>query len=81
MFTSDAAKINQLEDQVERGEVTGLRKGAKDTWTIVKPVEAPADRNSVSDIVTNLANLEESARSTRTRPISKPTALQSRAST
>ena len=58
VFTSEAAKINQLEI-TSGGEMTGLRKGANDTWTIVKPVEAPADRNSVSDIVTNLANLEE----------------------
>jgi len=58
VFTTDAAKINQLEIKSTSG-VTGLRKGANDTWTIVKPVEAPADRNSISDIVTNLANLEE----------------------
>ena len=59
VFTSDAAKINQLEIKSSGGEVTGLRKGAKETWTIVKPIDAPADRNSISDIVTNLANLEE----------------------
>ena len=39
--------------------MTALRKGANDTWTIVQPSEAPADRNNVSDVVTNLANLEE----------------------
>ena len=59
VFTSDAAKINQLQIKSPTGEVTGLRKGTNDTWTIVQPVEAPADRNGVSDIVTNLANLEE----------------------
>ena len=59
VFTADAAKINQLQIKSSAGEVTGLRKGDNDTWTIVQPVEAPADRNSVSDIVTNLANLEE----------------------
>ena len=59
VFTSDAAKINQLQVKTPTGEVTGLRKGTNDTWTIVQPVEAPADRNGVSDIVTNLANLEE----------------------
>ena len=59
VFTSDAAKINQLQIKAPTGEVTGLRKGTNDTWTIVQPVEAPADRNGVSDIVTNLANLEE----------------------
>ena len=59
VFTYDAAKINQLQIKSSSGEVTALRKGANDTWTIVQPVEAPADRNSVSDVVTNLANLEE----------------------
>jgi hypothetical protein len=39
--------------------VTSLRKGANDTWSITAPVEAPADRTNVSDVVTNLANLEE----------------------
>jgi hypothetical protein len=59
VFSADATKINQLEIKVSGGEVTGLRKGANDAWTIVKPVEATADRNSASDIATNLANLEE----------------------
>ena len=39
--------------------MTALRKGANDTWAIVQPVQAPADRNSISEVVTNLANLEE----------------------
>lgn len=59
VFTYDAAKINQVQIKSSSGEVTALRKGAGDTWTIVTPVEAPADRNTVSDVVTNLANLEE----------------------
>jgi len=59
VFATDAAKINQLQVKSSTGEVTGLRKGADDIWTIVQPVEAPADRNNVSDIVTSLANLEE----------------------
>ena len=59
VFTYDAAKINQVQIKSSSGEVTALRKGANDTWTIVQPVEAPADRNSVSEVVTNLSNLEE----------------------
>ncbi len=59
VFTYDAAKINQVQVKSSAGEVTALRKGANDTWTIVQPSEAPADRNNISDIVTNLANLEE----------------------
>ena len=58
VFSYDAAKITQLEVKSSGGDVTALRK-ANDTWAIVKPVEAPADRNAVSDVVTTLANLEE----------------------
>jgi hypothetical protein len=59
VFTYDAAKINQLQVKSRTGEVTALQKGANDVWTIVQPANAPADRNTVSDLVTNLANLEE----------------------
>src|SRR4029453_4529692 len=59
VFTYDAAKINQLQVKSSTGEVTALRKDANDVWTIVQPANAPADRNTVSDVVTNLANLEE----------------------
>lgn len=52
-------KINQLEVKSAAGEVTALRKDASGNWTIVQPAQAPADRNSVSEVVTNLANLEE----------------------
>ena len=59
VFTYDAAKINQVQIKSSGGEVTALRKGADDTWTIVQPVNAPGDRNSISDVVTNLSKLEE----------------------
>lgn len=59
VFTYDSTKINQLQIKSSTGEVTALRKGANDVWTIVQPTNAPADRNVVSDLVTNLANLEE----------------------
>ena len=59
VFTYDSTKINQLQIKSSTGEVTALRKGANDVWTIVQPTSAPADRNVVSDVVTNLANLEE----------------------
>ena len=39
--------------------MTALRKGADDAWTIVQPVNAPGDRNSIGDVVTNLSKLEE----------------------
>jgi hypothetical protein len=58
VFTYDATKINQVQIKSSGGEVTALRK-ANDTWTIVQPVNAPADRNSISDVVTNLSKLEE----------------------
>ena len=59
VFTFESDKINQLQITSTGGEVTALRKGADGTWTITQPVEAAADRTSVSDVVTNLANLEE----------------------
>ena len=59
VFTYDAAKITSSRSNRAAGEVTALRRAANDTWTIVQPADAPADRNSISDIVTNLANLEE----------------------
>ena len=59
VFSYEADKINQLQVKSETGEVTALRKDANGTWTIIQPAQAPADRNSVSDVVTNLANLEE----------------------
>ena len=58
VFSYDASKITQVDVKSSSGEVTSLRK-IKDTWTIVKPTEAPADRSTVSDIATSLANLEE----------------------
>ncbi|HET9468562.1 MAG TPA: DUF4340 domain-containing protein [Vicinamibacterales bacterium] len=58
VFSYDASKITQVDVKSSSGDVTSLRK-IKDTWTIVKPAEAPADRNTMSDIATSLANLEE----------------------
>ena len=58
VFSYDAAKITQVEVKSSGGETTALRK-TNDAWAIVKPVETPADRNTVSDVVTTLANLEE----------------------
>jgi hypothetical protein len=59
IFTYDSSKINQVQVTSSSGDVTALRKGSDSTWTIVQPVEARADRNVISDVVTNLANLEE----------------------
>jgi hypothetical protein len=59
IFTYDSSKINQVEVKSSTGEVTALRKGSDSAWTIVKPVEARADRNVISDVVTNLATLDE----------------------
>lgn len=58
VFSYDAAKITQVDVTSSSGETTSLRK-TNDTWAIVKPAEAPADRNTMSDIATSLANLEE----------------------
>jgi hypothetical protein len=59
VFTYESSKITQLHIKSSAGEITELHKGANDAWTIVKPTTAAADRSSVSDVVTNLANLEE----------------------
>jgi hypothetical protein len=59
VFSYDAANINQLEIKSSGGDVTALRKDANGSWTIVKPANAPADRNTISDAVTTLAKLEE----------------------
>jgi hypothetical protein len=59
VFTYDASKINHVQVTIAGGDTTELKKGANDTWTIVKPIEAPADRNSLSEVTTTLANLEE----------------------
>lgn len=58
VFSYEADKINQLQVKAGSGDVTTLKKDAGE-WTIVQPTQALADRNSVSDIITNLANLEE----------------------
>ena len=54
-YTSD--KITQVEMKSGR-ETTVLRKNG-DNWSMVQPAQADADRTSVSDVVTNVANLEE----------------------
>ena len=59
VFSYEADKINQLEVKSSTGEVTALRKDGGGTWAVVQPSQGPADRNSVSDIVSNLASLEE----------------------
>jgi hypothetical protein len=59
VFTYDAEKINQLQVKSDTGEVTSLRKDTSGNWTIVAPAQATADRNSVTEIVTSLATLEE----------------------
>jgi hypothetical protein len=58
VFSYEVDKIAELEMK-SRTETTVLRKDAGGTWTIVQPAPAEADRNSVSDVVTNIANLEE----------------------
>lgn len=58
VFSYETDKINQLQVK-SRAETTVLRKDSAGTWSIVQPAQAEADRNSVSDVVTNIANLEE----------------------
>jgi len=59
VFAYEADTLTQLEVKSSGGDLTTLRKDAQGAWTIVQPAQAAADRNSVSDIVSSLANLEE----------------------
>ena len=59
VFTYESDKITQLQVKSSSGETTALRKGTSGEWEIVQPAQAPADRNSATDIATSLANLEE----------------------
>ena len=59
VFSYETDKITQVQVKTSSGEATALRKDASGNWEIVEPTKAPADRNSVTDIVTSLANLEE----------------------
>ena len=58
VFSYEADKITQLEVK-SHTETTVLRKDKAGAWSLVQPAPADADRNSVSDVVTGLANLEE----------------------
>jgi hypothetical protein len=58
VFSYEADKITQLQVKSQT-ETTVLRKDSAGTWSIVQPAQAGADRNSVTDVVTNVANLEE----------------------
>ena len=58
VFSYDTSKIDRIEIALAGSDPTVLTKDANG-WTIVKPAAAPADQNNVSDIVTNLATLEE----------------------
>ena len=59
VFSYEADKFTRLQVKSSSGELTALQKDAAGTWTIVQPAQAAADRNSVSDIVSSLASLEE----------------------
>lgn len=58
VFSYEADKFDQLQIKPAAGDLTALKKDANG-WTIVEPVDAPADQAIVNDVVTNLANLEE----------------------
>jgi hypothetical protein len=58
IFSYDASKINQVQIKSASGDVTSLKRGSGG-WTIVKPLDAPADQSSASDVAASLANLDE----------------------
>ena len=58
VFTADASKIDQLEVKSASGDVTALKKEANG-WTVVKPIQTPADQNNASDVAATVASLEQ----------------------
>jgi hypothetical protein len=58
LFTADATKVDQLEVKAASGEVTALKKDTSG-WSIVKPIQARADQNNVSDVAASVASLDQ----------------------
>jgi hypothetical protein len=58
VFSYDTEKISQVDITSSGGETTALQK-QNGAWSIVKPVQAPADRNAVNDVISSLGTLEE----------------------
>jgi hypothetical protein len=58
VFSADSTKIDQLEVKSTSGEVTSLKKDASG-WTMVKPIQVPADQNNASDVASSVATLEQ----------------------
>lgn len=73
VFSYESDKITQIEMK-SRTETTVLRKNG-DNWSIVQPAQADADRASVNDVVTNVANLEEERVVDENAPDLKPYGL------
>ncbi len=57
VFSLDAGKIEQVQLTLTAGSTT-LKKGTSG-WTIVQPVDAPADQNTAGDVAASLATLEQ----------------------
>ena len=58
VFTTEAAKIDEITVKGSAGEQTTLRK-ANNAWQVVTPVQSAADESESSGLATSLAALEE----------------------
>jgi hypothetical protein len=58
VFSTDAAKIEEISVKGTAGEATTLRK-SNNAWQIVSPLQSPADESESSGLATSLASLEE----------------------
>ena len=58
VFSIEADKVEEIQLKPAAGEPATVRKGT-DGWTIVEPIQTPADENVARDMSTNLASLEQ----------------------
>ena len=58
VFAADSEKIDRLEVKSASGEITSLKKEPTG-WTVVTPIQTPADQNNASDVAASMASLEQ----------------------
>ena len=58
VFSIEADNVEEIQLKPAAGETATVRKGT-DGWTIVEPIQTPADENVARDMATNLATLEQ----------------------
>lgn len=58
VFSIEADKVEEIQLKPAAGEAATVRKGTEG-WTMVEPIQTPADENVARDMATNLATLEQ----------------------